>query len=148
MNANQGYFGIGIYQPKRETNVGTLWRSARILGASFLFTIGHRYRHQCSDTMKAPRHVPLFSYESFDAFLKALPACGHLIAIELDEQAAPISNFVHPQQAVYLLGAEDYGLPPAVLNKCRSIVQLPGDFCLNVAVAGSIAMYDRISKCQ
>jgi len=24
----RGYFGIGIYLPKTETNLGTLWRSA------------------------------------------------------------------------------------------------------------------------
>jgi len=28
------YFGIGIYQGKTESNVGTLWRSAYQLGAA------------------------------------------------------------------------------------------------------------------
>ena len=148
MTTNRGYFGIGIYHPKRETNVGTLWRSAHIFGASFLFTIGRRYSHQCSDTLKVPHRVPLFSYESFSAFLASLPNHGRLVAVELDDHAVPASDFVHPQQAVYILGAEDNGLPPAILSKCCSIIQLPGDFCLNVAVAGSIVMYDRMNKCQ
>ena len=39
---NKGYFGIGIINPKSKTNVGSLWRSANILGASFIFTIGKR----------------------------------------------------------------------------------------------------------
>jgi len=33
------------------------------------------------------------------------------------------------------------------LKKCHSIVQLYGDHCMNVAVAGSIVMYDRQTKC-
>lgn len=35
----KGFFGIGVYQIKRSENIGTLWRSAYILGASFIFTI-------------------------------------------------------------------------------------------------------------
>lgn len=34
------YFAIGIYHPKTEMNMGTLWRSAYQLGASYIFTIG------------------------------------------------------------------------------------------------------------
>lgn len=35
----RGYFGIGIYNGKNTANIGTLWRSAAILGANFIFTI-------------------------------------------------------------------------------------------------------------
>lgn len=40
----RGYFGIGIYHTKNVLNVGTLWRSAHNFGASFIFTVGMRYR--------------------------------------------------------------------------------------------------------
>lgn len=49
----RGYFGIGIYNPKTETNMGTLWRSAYNFGADFIFTIGMRYKKMGSDTAKA-----------------------------------------------------------------------------------------------
>lgn len=52
----------------------------------------------------------------------------------------------HPRQAIYLLGAEDHGLPPDVLARCNSVVSLEA-VCrpsYNVAVAGSIILYDRI----
>lgn len=42
----KGYYGIGIYETKEETNVGTLWRSAQNFGADFIFTIGARYKTQ------------------------------------------------------------------------------------------------------
>lgn len=39
---NRGYFGIGIYKPKTNTNIGTLWRSVFQLGAAYIFVIGQR----------------------------------------------------------------------------------------------------------
>ena len=53
----RGYFGIGVFHGKNEQNIGTLWRSANIMGADFIFTIGKRYSRQCTDTMKTPRHM-------------------------------------------------------------------------------------------
>jgi hypothetical protein len=48
----RGFFAVGVDQPKCEINIGTLWRTAHILGAAYLFTIGKRYRRQPSDTTK------------------------------------------------------------------------------------------------
>ena len=70
------YFEIGIYKPKTEENVGTLWRSAYQLGASGIFVIGPRYKKQCSDTCKTHRNIPLRQFKNFDTFYEALPyAC-------------------------------------------------------------------------
>lgn len=57
-----------------------------------------------------------------------------------------VYNLSKLKRAIYLLGAEDTGIPDNILNDCDSIVQLPGNYCLNVAVAGSIVLYDRNSK--
>lgn len=143
--STRGYFGIGIINGKNEINLGTLWRSANIFGAAFIFTIGHRYpkRGQSTDTMKTDRHIPLYEYDSFEDF--SIPRNCELIAIELSDKSKPITKFKHPQRAIYLLGAEDSGIPETVLEQSR-IIQLPGTHCLNVSVAGSIVMYDRLAK--
>ena len=140
----RGYFGIGVENTKTAANVGTLWRSAHIFGAAFLFTIGRRYRHQPSDTMKTSRHVPLYAYETFDEFYRQLPDGCQLIGVELDERATLLARFTHPERCVYLLGAEDRGLSEEALARCHGLVRLVGDHCLNVAVAGSIVMHDRV----
>lgn len=57
---NKGYFGIGIMNPKTEMNVGSLWRSANILGASYIFTIGKRIPKQASDTMRTCNSIPFY----------------------------------------------------------------------------------------
>jgi tRNA G18 (ribose-2'-O)-methylase SpoU len=142
----RGYFGIGIMNGKTIENLGTLWRSANLFEAQFIFTIGKRYKKQASDTMKSHRHIPLYHYESFEDFYKNIPYDCQLIGIELDEKSKPIKNFCHPERCVYLLGAEDNGLTKEVLQKCTHIIQLPGRNSMNVAVAGSIVMYDRNMK--
>lgn len=146
ISAKRGFFGIGILNGKTETNVGTLWRSADLMGASFIFTIGKRYKYQSSDTMKTFRHIPLYHYETFEDFYKALPHDCQLVGIELHEKSKYIKSFFHPERCVYLLGAEDNGLTKEAIEKCHRLVQLPGKSSMNVAVAGSIVMYDRISK--
>lgn len=144
METKRGFFGIGIQNTKTEMNVGTLWRSASIMGASFIFTIGRRYRKQASDTMKSWKHIPPYSHETFDDFYKSIPFDCQLVGVELDKSSVPISKFSHPERCIYLLGAEDNGLTTEAINKCHKLIQLPGDHCMNVAVAGSIVMYDRI----
>jgi tRNA G18 (ribose-2'-O)-methylase SpoU len=62
-------------------------------------------------------------------------------------ELATLDNFQHPQRVIYLLGAEDEGIPSEILKNHRSIeIKSPKKFCLNVAVAGSIVMYDRFIK--
>ncbi len=142
----RGYFSIGIYNTKTVQNVGTLWRSAHNFGAAFIFTIGKRYKKQCSDTTKAFKSIPLFHFLSTLEFRKSIPYDCRLIAIEQSSKSFDIINFVHPERCIYLLGAEDYGLPDKVLSICQSVVRISTPMCINVAAAGSIVMYDRMAK--
>lgn len=144
--SNRGFFEIGIYHGKTEVNLGTLWRSAYQLGAAGIFTIGRRYKTQSSDTVKAWRHIPLREYSSIDQLIEALPNACPLIGIEMCGQ--PVSTFSHPERACYLLGAEDHGLPNSVAERCHFLVSIESmrTASFNVAVAGSIVMYDRMVK--
>lgn len=142
----RGYFGIGIEKGKNEMNYGTLYRTAQILGASFLFIIGQRFKKQCSDVYCSYRHIPTFSYSDFDSFYKNIPYDCVLVGVELIKNAVPIKDFTHPERAVYLLGAEDHGLSSEAMRHCHRFVVLPGERSMNVSVAGSIVLYDRILK--
>jgi tRNA G18 (ribose-2'-O)-methylase SpoU len=140
------FFGIGVYQPKTEHNIGTLWRSAYILGASFIFIIDGKYKPQTSDTQKTWSKIPFYRYRDFDHFYDSLPYSTQLVGLELSDNSTAIRTFAHPSRAAYLLGAEDNGLPQKVAERCHHLLQLPGEQSLNVAVSGSIVMYDRIQK--
>ena len=140
----RGYFEIGIFHPKCSQNVGTLWRSAIQLGAAGIFTIGERYHRQPTDTAHASQHVPLRHYPTFEEMLAHRPYGAFLIGIEMG--GTPLIDYVHPAQAIYLLGAEDHGLPVNVLERCNHVVSLHavGQLSYNVAVAGSIVLYHRM----
>jgi tRNA G18 (ribose-2'-O)-methylase SpoU len=142
----RGYFGIGVEHSKSTQNVGTLWRTAYAFDAALLCTIGRRYDHQITDTVKAVNHVPLQHFLTLDAFFAALPFGCLLIGVELDPRAKELRRFKHPERAFYLLGAEDNGLSRVARERCHSIVMLPGRHCLNVAVAGSIVLAHRIMQ--
>jgi tRNA G18 (ribose-2'-O)-methylase SpoU len=140
---DRGFFGLAILGPKKSVNVGSLMRTAAILGASFVAVIGRRYQPQASDTLKSYRHIPYFEYETFQQFLAHRPYGAMLVGVELTDTAHELATFVHPEQAVYLMGAEDHGLPVEILNECDTIVKLKGEFSMNVAIAGSIVLYHR-----
>jgi tRNA G18 (ribose-2'-O)-methylase SpoU len=141
-----GYFGIGIYQVKRSENVGMLWRSAYQLGASFLFTIGSRYKPQSDDVYKSWRRVPLFRYDGFDEMVNAAAYSCLLVGVEIGGETLP--TFVHPERAMYILGAEDGGLPHEIAARCHHLISIPAVrvASYNVAVAGTLVMYDRMTK--
>ena len=139
----RGYFEIGIYHTKTVSNVGTLWRSAYQLGAAGIFTIGKRYPHQASDTLKTYRHIPMREFLTFEDFINAKPKNAHLIGIEMGGKQ--LSKCNHLEQAIYLLGAEDRGLPDDIIKECDMLVSIESlrTESYNVAVAGSLVMYHR-----
>lgn len=139
----RGYFGLAMYNPKNSLNYGTLFRSASILNANFLAVIGPRYKRQSSDTTNAFKHIPVYEYKTFEDFYKNIPIECRLVGIELTESAHDLKNYVHPHRAIYLLGAEDYGIPTEILNKCNDVIKLAGKRSMNVSVAGSIVIYHR-----
>ncbi|MCT4665880.1 MAG: RNA methyltransferase [Flavobacteriales bacterium] len=143
-----GYFGIGIVTPKNEYNIGSLWRTAYLMGASFIFTIKKRYKKQSSDTTKSWTKIPLFHFEDIHDLKKHLPYQCQLIGVEMADNAHWLQDFEHPKRAIYLLGAEDTGLPKYIAQECHELIKIPSvlDRSLNVANAGSVILYDRLVK--
>lgn len=144
----RGYFGIGVYHPKTEENIGTLWRHANNFEADFIFTIGRRYRKQASDTSNTTRHIPLYNYADFEDFYSHMPYDCQLVCVELHELSKSLPEFEHPERAIYLLGAEDHGIPEEVLVRGQHILEIPTarPQSMNVAVSGTLVMYDRFNK--
>jgi len=148
-NSTRGFFGVAVYHPKTEANIGTLWRSATAYQASVIATVGpRRYEHQASDTCKTPMHLPLLKFEDVDDLVAHLPYGCQLVGVELSDRSEPLTKFAHPSRAFYLLGAEDHGLPDPVLQRCHQVVQIPSpvSWSLNVSVAGSLVLHDRFVK--
>ncbi len=146
IKATRGYFAIGAERLSKSLNLGNLMRSAHGFGASFTFTIGARYSalEAIADTSKGSQHLPHYNWSGLDELV--LPLGCELIGVELLDDAIDLPRFQHPNRAAYVLGPEKGALSPDLIAKCRHVVKIPTRFCVNVAMAGAIVMYDRLQS--
>lgn len=141
-----GGFALAFDRPKTEHNLGTAYRSALCMGASAIYLIGHRYRRQSSDAMATSRHLPIIACASWDDFFEHCPHGWAPVGVELTDDSSDLRVFAHPKSAVYLFAPEDGSLNPRAAERCMRVVSIPSTRCLNLAVAASIVMYDRMAK--
>jgi tRNA G18 (ribose-2'-O)-methylase SpoU len=144
LTPTRGYFGIGAERISKALNLGNLMRSAHGFGASFTFTIGATYEalEARADTSKGVQHLPHYNWSSPAELV--LPARCRLVGVELLEAAVDLPSFQHPRCAAYVLGPERGSLSPAIVARCDWVVRIPTSFCVNLAMAGAIVMYDRV----
>lgn len=142
----KGYFAIGAERMSKSLNLGNLMRSAHGFGAAFTFTVGAHYRalEAYADTSKSQLHLPHYNWAALDDM--ALPQGCKLVGIELLDEAIDLPSFRHPLRAAYVLGPEMGSLSPELLARCDYTVKIPTHFCVNVAMAGAIVMYDRVKS--
>lgn len=140
----RGYFAIGAERMSKALNLGNLMRSAHGFGASFTFTVGATYHalEARADTSKGQWHLPHYDWRSMDEI--ALPKGCVLVGIELTDDAIDLPSFRHPLRAAYVLGPEMGSISAPLLGRCQHVVRIPTRFCINVAMAGAIVMYDRV----
>ncbi len=142
----RGYFGIGVEGISKPMNFGNLSRSAFGFGASFVFTVspGKYIGKPPSDTTRSMDHMPWYTFAAVDEM--QLPDDCRLVGVELVDDAIELPSFRHPLKASYILGPEGGSLSPKMMAKCEFIVKIPTRFCVNVATAGAIIMYDRVQS--
>jgi tRNA G18 (ribose-2'-O)-methylase SpoU len=140
----RGFFAVGAEGISKAMNLGNLIRSAHAFGASFVFLVDTDYRlgGARSDTSQAEFQLPVYDFASVEAM--RLPRGCRLVGCELVEDAVELPSFRHPLNAAYVFGPERRSLSPAMLERCHHVVRIPTRFCINLAVAGAIVMYDRM----
>jgi tRNA G18 (ribose-2'-O)-methylase SpoU len=140
----RGYFSIGVEGISKPMNLGNLFRSAHAFGAASVFTINADFSRQRakSDTSLVADNLPYYRYDKPEDLVLA-DGC-RLIGVELLDESTVLPSFRHPRRAAYVLGPERGELSPALLARCDAVVKIPTSFCINVATAGAILMYDRM----
>lgn len=139
----RGYAGIGLDHPKSGVNVGAALRAAGIYGAAFVAATGRRYGVTPTDTMKHYRHLPFFRPISLHDII---PFDCVPVAIDLLDGASPLPEYVHPERAFYIFGAEDATLGARITDWCRDTVYVPTTGCMNLAATVNVVLYDRMTK--
>jgi len=139
----RGYFGIGAEAISKPMNLGNLIRSAHAFGASFAFLVDAHYtvRDARSDTSQAEKQLPVYRFDRPADMV--LPKACALIGVELLDEAVDLPSFRHPLNAAYIFGPERGSLTPEMVARCDHVVKIPTRFCINLAAAGAIVMYDR-----
>lgn len=120
-------------------------RSAYCFKINFLATIGSRYNRMASDTPHATKHIPYFEFATWDQFYQSRPRNCSLIAVEVNGKQ-DLTDFCHQKREVFVLGGEDRILPDSIISDCDYSIRMDTMTCLNLAVCGSILLYDRSLK--
>ena len=68
------------------------------------------------------------------------------VAVELRPDAESLVTFEHPENALYVFGPEDGGVPKPIRLLCHRFVVIPTHHCLNLAAAVNVVLYDRRLK--
>lgn len=149
----RGYCGIGLDNPKSGVNVGGALRACGIYGASFITSSGNRWKEgdggengsfRKTDTMKAYRHTPYF--HGVADVMAMVPFDCVPVAVDIIQGARPLQDYTHPERAFYIFGAEDATLGARITDKCRDIIYIPTDGCMNLAATVNVVLYDRLAK--
>jgi tRNA(Leu) C34 or U34 (ribose-2'-O)-methylase TrmL len=70
------------------------------------------------------------------------------VCIELLENSEALTTFVHPENAVYVFGPEDGGVPQVLRRFCHRFVNIQSAHCLNLSAAINVILHDRKAKRQ
>lgn len=140
---SRGYVCVGLDNPKNSINIGSTLRACGIYKAQMLAVTGKRYNTASTDTMKHVRHLPLLQV---DNLRDVIPYDCVPVAVELIDGAIPLPEYVHPERAFYIFGAEDNTLGDRILSYCRDVIYVPMDGCMNLAAAVNVVLYDRLAK--
>jgi len=133
---------LALWRVGDPGNVGTLIRAADAFGAGVALSQG------CADptgpkalraSMGSIFRVPVAGFDE---------AAGRRVAL-VPRGGEPLADVDLGGDVVFVLGAEREGLPEDVLARCDAAATIPlagGAESLNVAMAGTVALYERARR--
>ena len=141
---------IGLINPKSPDNVGAVMRSAGNFRADSVFYTGKRYplavqRNPAAPDMsrKVSQDIPL---SEVSCLIDSAPENMKIVCVEFAENAIPLPEFQHPQNAFYIFGPEDGGISQQVIDRADAVVYVPTNGCMNLAATVNVVLYDRLAK--
>lgn len=150
---------IAMVDPKFPHNVGAAVRAASCFGVKQVWFTGHRVslkpatKKKGEKTKRLPREERMKGYKEvelrqYEYFFDQFPEDVTPVAIELRDNSEMLTQFEHPEKALYVFGPEDGGLKSVHLQHCHRFVVIPTHHCVNLAAAIYLVLYDRRAKRQ
>jgi tRNA G18 (ribose-2'-O)-methylase SpoU len=142
-------FALAAWNVSKEHNLGSLVRTAHAAAAAELLLVGER-EWNVAAARTAEQYTTIVHLEDEAAFGRHLEDRGwRLVAVERDHRSVSLFEASYPETPCFLLGAELGGVPQQLLDRASLVVEIPQWGLvpsLNLAVAGSIVVYDYLSK--
>ena len=142
---------IALVDPKFPHNVGAAVRAASCYGIGQVWFSGDRVQLYGARGYRLPREERMRGYQEVqlrhsDAFVDAFGPATVPVAVEVRPGSESLIDFEHPDEALYVFGAEDGSLSRGVLRHCHRFVVIPTRHCTNLAAAVYTVLYDRHAK--
>lgn len=142
-------FAVAAWNISKEYNVGSLVRTAHATAAAEVVLVGDRdWNVEAARTSELYTEiVHLGGVEAFRTHLEVRR--WRLVAVELHHRATSLFDAEYPDRPCFLVGAELGGVPDELLASAATVVQIPQWGLvpsLNLAVAGSLVVYDYLAK--
>jgi tRNA(Leu) C34 or U34 (ribose-2'-O)-methylase TrmL len=141
---------IGLINPKSPSNVGSVMRAAGNYRVDSVFYTGKRYARALelkTDTANLSRkigeNIPL---SATNCLIENATGNTKIICVEFAENAIPLPEYLHPDNALYIFGPEDGTITQDIINKADDVVYIPTIGCMNLAATVNVLLYDRLSK--
>jgi tRNA G18 (ribose-2'-O)-methylase SpoU len=150
---NRHPLGIVLAQLDDPRNIGMIFRLADAARLAHLWILGNdasllhnrKFKRVARSTVN---YVPYSFLNNVDD-ITAIPNEYKLIGLEVTSHSTPINEFVLEEPVALIVGNEERGISPALLDRCEQCVHLPMygiNTSMNVAMATGIAAYSLIHQ--
>jgi len=142
-------FAIAVWEITKEHNLGSLVRTAHAAAAAEVLLVGG-LEWDTKPACTSDLYTSVVQLPDISAFSSHIRGRGYsLVAIELHDRAVNLFEAEYPIRPCFLLGTERGGIPEEVVDQADRVVQIPQWGLvpsLNMAIAGSIVVYDYLAK--
>ena len=144
---------IVLWNPKYVHNLAGAIRAASCFDIRQVWWTGRRLDAAMAPLSRLPREERMKGYAAvqwghhdypLDCFDRGVTP----VAVEKRENAECLTDFIHPDRAIYVFGPENGSLPKAVLHACHRFVWIPSEQCLNLAAAINVILCHRRTSRQ
>jgi 23S rRNA (guanosine2251-2'-O)-methyltransferase len=134
-----------------KQNIGALLRTAYGSGVDAVIISKKKSTFLTEEvtriSMGASERVPIIQMNVFDAIKKLKDAGVRIVGVHMDGR--PYYETDIKGDAAIIVGSEDKGISPRLLDRCDVIASIPmeaGLGSLNVSVAGAIIMFEKVRQ--
>lgn len=147
---NPAMVSIGLVNPKSPDNVSSVMRSAGNFSVDSVYYTGSRYTRALRLNPDIPRMsrkvsqgIPL---TGVNCLVDSVISDMKIICVEFAENAIPLPEYQHPENALYIFGPEDSSIPQDIIDRADAVIFVPTTGCMNLAATVNVLLYDRLAK--